>query len=171
MTTRLMPAGVVLGAIAVVLALMAPVAGASSGEQTKKTKSYVFTLSVEKAEEMWTPAQVRAKHPSSGEVMLGGTMGGAMSMGGSARHVEVKIVKRSTGKVVGTAHPTIGLVDQNVSNAMTVKVPFAVMRGVDEGSADLHYGNNVDLVGGHRYRVTVTLAGEQAVFQVTAPKG
>lgn len=103
--------------------------------------------------------------------MLGGTMGGAMSMGGSARHVEVKIVKRSTGKVVGTAHPAIGLVDQNVSNAMTVKVPFAVMRGVDEGSADLHYGNNVDLVGGHRYRVTVTLAGEQAVFQVTAPKG
>ena len=120
---------------------------------------------------MWTPAQVRAKHPSSGEVMLRGTMGGTMSMGGSSRHVEVKILNRATGKVITSAHPTIALVDRDMSNAMTVKVPIAVMRGVDEGSADTHYGNNVDLVGGHRYRIAVTLAGEHAVFQLTAPKG
>jgi hypothetical protein len=157
--------------MAAVLALMAPLAAASSGEQTKKTTSYVFTLSLGMAEEMWTPAQVRAKHPSSGEVMLRGTMAGAMSMGGSSRHVELKILNRSTGKVMTTAHPTIVLLDQDMRNAMAVKVPFAAMRGVDAGSSDTHYGNNVDLVGGHRYRVTVTLAGERAVFQVTAPKG
>jgi len=138
----------------------------ASPTQTKTTKSYVFELSVGMAEKMWTPAEVRAKHPKGGEVMLAGSMGGGMSMGGSARHVEVQIVKRSTGKVVATAHPTITLVDQNVKNAMAMKVPFAIMRGVDEGAADVHYGNNVDLVVGHRYRVTVRLTGEQAVFQV-----
>jgi hypothetical protein len=141
----------------------------ASPTQTKTTKSYVFELSVGMAERMWTPAEVRARHPKTGEVMLAGTMGGAMSMGGSARHVEVQIVRRSTGRVVGTAHPTITLVDLNVENAMAMKVPFAMMRGVDEGAADVHYGNNVDLVAGHRYRVTVTLTGEQAVFQVKAP--
>ena len=31
-------------------------------------------------------------------------------------------------------------------NAMAVKVPHAVMRGVDEGADDIHYGNNVDHV-------------------------
>ena len=159
----------VLGVV-VALLVISPIASGSGG-QTKSTKSYVFKLSVGMAEDMWTPAQVRAKHPTSGEVMLGGSMGGAMSMGGSSRHVEVQILKRPSGKVIATAHPTITLVDLDMKNAMTVKVPFAVMRGVDEGAGDTHYGNNVDLVGGHRYRVTVALGGEQVVFQVTAPKG
>ena len=171
MKTRVTHVGSALGVLAATVLLIAPIAGGASGEQTKSTKSYVFKLTVGMAEEMWTPAQVRAKHPTSGEVMLGGTMGGAMSMGGSARHVEVGIVKRSTGKVITTAHPAISLRDLDMSNAMTVKVPFAVMRGVDEGVADTHYGNNVDLVGGHRYGVTVLLGGEQAVFKMTAPKG
>jgi hypothetical protein len=171
MTSRPMWAVAALGAFAALFTLTVSTAGASSGEQTKQTKSYVFALSVGKSEEMWTPAQVRAKHPTSGEVMLGGTMGGAMSMGGSSRHLEVKIAKRPNGKVVTGAHPTIGLLDLSTGGAMAVKVPVAVMRGVDEGVADIHYGNNVDLIGGHKYRVTVGLAGEQAVFQVTAPKG
>jgi hypothetical protein len=170
MTSRAMWAAA-LGAIAALLAPAVPTAGASSGEQTKQTKSYVFTLSVGKSEQMWTPAQVRAKHPTSGEVMLGGTMGDAMSMGGSSRHLEVKIAKRSNGKVVAGAHPTIALLDLSTGDAMSVKVPVAVMRGVDEGADDIHYGNNVDLIGGHKYRVTVTLGGERAVFELTAPKG
>ena len=156
---------------ATVLAALAA-AGASMGAsptQTKTTKSYVFELEVGMAEQMWTPAQVRAKHPKTGEVMLAGSMGGAMSMGGSSRHVEVGIVKRSTGKTVTGVHPTITLVDLTAPNAMAVKVPYAVMRGVDEGADDIHYGNNVDLVPGHRYRVTVALGGEKAIFQVKAP--
>ena len=168
---RLSPA-LMLGML---LALTAPAAEgsttASLGDQTKTTKSYVFKLGIEMREQMWTPAQVRAKHPTTGEVMLGGSMAAAMSMGGSARHLEVQIARRSTGKVIAGAHPTIALVDLQASDGMTVKVPVTVMRGVDEGSADIHYGNNVDLVVGHLYRVTVTLAGERAVFQVKAPKG
>ena len=99
-----------------------------------------------------------------------GSMAGAMSMGGSQRHVEVHITSRATGKVVAGAHPTISAIDTNVKSAMTIKVPVAAMQGVITGAADLHYGNNVDLVAGHVYKVTISLNGERAVFQMRAPK-
>jgi hypothetical protein len=161
-----------LGALGIAMLVVACAAGSALGAspaQTKTTKSYVFKLEVGKAEQMWTPAQVRAKHPKTGEVMVSGSMGTAMSMGGSSRHVEVAVAKRSNGKVVTGVHPTITVVDLTAKNAMPVKVPFAAMRGVDEGADDIHYGNNVDLVSGHRYQVTVALNGEKAVFQVKAP--
>ena len=142
----------------------------SPSPQTKSTASYVFKLSIGMAEQMWTPAQVRAKHPKTGEVMLMGSMAGAMSMGGSQRHVEVNITSRATGKVVTGAHPTISATDMSMMNAMAVKVPVAAMQGVMAGAADMHYGNNVALVGGHMYKVTVTLNGERVVFQMRAPK-
>ena len=53
---------------------------------------------------------------------------------------------------------------------MPIKVPVAEMQGVLSGAADLHYGNNVNLIGGHTYRVTVTLTGEHATVTVPAPK-
>lgn len=142
----------------------------SPAAPTVTTKSYVFKLTLGMSEEMWTLAQVRANHPKSGEVMLSGSMGGAMSMGGSKRHVEVHITSRSTGKVVSAAHPSITAIDTNVKAAMMIKVPFAAMEGVDLVAADLHYGNNVDLVAGHTYRITVALNGERAVFQTKAPR-
>ena len=166
---RLGAFGIAMSAVVLAVAFAAGSALGASPAQTKTTKSYVFKLEVGMAEQMWTPAQVRAKHPKTGEVMVSGSMGNAMSMGGSSRHVEVSIAKRSTGKVVTGAHPTITVVDLTASNAMPVKVPIAVMRGVDEGADDIHYGNNVDLVSGHRYLVTAALNGEKAVFRVKAP--
>jgi hypothetical protein len=142
----------------------------STSPQTKSTRSYVFKLSIGMAEQMWTPAQVRTKHPKTGEVMLMSAMAGAMSMGSSQRHLEVHIRSRATGKVVMGAHPTISAIDANMKNAMTIKVPVAAMEGVSMAAADLHYGNNVALVAGHTYKVTVTLKGERAVFQIKSPK-
>jgi len=155
---------------------LAPSAFAASGTrisanpQTKSSKSYVFKLRIGMAEQMWTPAQVRAKHPKTGEVMVMGSMAGAMSMGGTRRHLEVHIRSRATGKVVMGAHPTISATDTNAKNAMTIKVPVAAMEGVSAGAADLHYGNNVDLVAGHTYKITITLKGERVVFQIISPK-
>ena len=143
----------------------------AASPQTKTTRSYILKLNIGMAEQMWTPAQVRTKHPKTGEVMLMGSMASAMSMGGSQRHVEVHITARAMGKVVMGAHPTISAIDTNVKNAMTIKVPVAEMEGVMAGAADLHYGNNVHLVAGHTYKVTITLNGERAVFQITSPKG
>jgi hypothetical protein len=45
------------------------------------------------------------------------------------------------------------------------------MEGIGSGTADLHDGNNMNMPGGHRFTVIVTLKGERAVFKVTSPKG
>ncbi|MHB8643464.1 MAG: hypothetical protein ACYDA3_11345 [Gaiellaceae bacterium] len=158
--------------IASSLALGAPAALAASSmapaTQTKTTRSYVFKLSIGMSEQMWTPAQAKSKHPKSGEVMIRGAMGG-MSMGGSSRHLEVHIRSRSTGKAVTNGHPTITMIDTSVKNAMMRSVPVAVMEGVSAGASDLHYGNNVQMVAGHTFRITVTLNGERAVFRIKVP--
>ena len=166
-----------LVACVIVTALLVPAVAAARGAaaspgspQTKLTESYAFKLSIGMSEKMWTAAQVRAKHPTTGEVMVTGSMGGAMSMGGAQRHVEVHITARATGKVVTGARPKITVMDTNVKNAMAITVPFAAMQGVLSGAADLHYGNNVQLVAGHIYKVTVALKTERAVFQMRAPK-
>jgi hypothetical protein len=138
--------------------------------QTKATKSYVFKLTVGMSEQMWTPAQVKAKHPTSGEVMLMGSMtSSGMSMGGSLRHLEVHITSRPSGKVVVGAHPAITTLDTSVKHGMMSTVPVAVMEGVGAGVADLHYGNNVDLVDGHLYTITITLNGQRAAFRIKSP--
>jgi hypothetical protein len=143
--------------------------GSCSVGQVLKTKSYVFALSIGPLEQMYTPAQVKARHPMNGEVMLSGSMSGGMSgmgMSGTAHHLEVHICT-SKGAVLMHAHPTI-VVDDPMAQA--TRVPVATMEGVDEGPSDYHYGNNVALANGHRVTVTVTLAGQKAVFHATVTK-
>jgi hypothetical protein len=155
------------------LATLLAVAAASAATIVRHatTKAYALTLSVGPTEAMYTPAEVKAKHPTSGEVMVGGSMGGGgMSMGKGNRHLEVQIRSRATGKVVMDVVPTIGLHDKTaMSNmAMTVKVPVVAMEGVGEGAADFHYGNNVKLTAGHVYDVVATVKKEAATFTFRA---
>jgi hypothetical protein len=152
-----MAAALVAGSAALVTTGMAP------ASQTKTTKSYVLKLTIGMAEHMWTPAQVKAKHPTTGEVMLLGSMSSGM-MGGSQRHLEVHITSRPTGKVVAGAHPAMTALDTSADNAMMITIPVVEMQGVTEGSCDLHYGNNVELTAGHVYKITVTLNGQWATF-------
>ena len=157
--------------VAVAGAKTSAVAGCKggSGTQSAATAGYRFALRVTMPEQMYTPAQVQKMHPKHGEVMLRGTTSmGGMVMGGSLRHLEVQICSAKTHAVVTNAHPTIVLVDN--STATTTKVPVAVMEGIGEGVADLHYGNNVAMPAGHRFTITVTLRGERAVFQMRLPK-
>ncbi len=170
------------GAALLALAVVAPVGAtvartqtsaatgckATSGVQSAVTPSYRFALRVTMPEQMYTPAQVRKMHPKHGEVMFQGVMAmGGMAMGGM-RHLEVQICSAKTRAVVTNAHPTIVVAD--TSSNMTTKVPIAVMEGIGEGVADLHYGNNVTMSAGHRYTITVTLKGERAVFHMRLPK-
>ena len=132
---------------------------------TAVTSSYRFVLHVAMAEKMYTPAQVRKLHPKHGEVMLHGSMVmGGMAMGGSMRHLEVQICSRTTNAVVTNANPTIVVVDNSAKNT-TTKVPVAVMEGIEEGVADLHYGNNVTMPARHRFTIIVTLKGERATLR------
>ena len=132
------------------------------------TPSYTFKLVIGAAAQMWTRAQVETTQPETGELMLMGSMTG-ISMSGSQRHLEVHIYSRSTGKPVAGAHPTITVTDITAKNAKPMKIPVAELEGVAKGPADLHYGNNVNLTPGHHYKVTVTLNGQQAILEATAP--
>ena len=154
--------------VAVLLATGA--ASAATITRHANTKTYALTLGVGPLEAMYTPAEVKAKHPTTGEVMVGGSMAGTgMSMGVGNRHLEVHIRSRATGKVLMVV-PTIGLHDKTAmsSMAMTVKVTAVAMEGISAGAADLHYGNIVKLTVGHLYEVVVTVNREAATFTFRA---
>src|SRR5205085_1471207 len=135
------------------------------------TASYKLTLSVGPKEAMYTAEELKTKHPKSGEVMVGDSMGmGDMSMGAANRHLEVHVASRATGKVVANAAPSISLTDTSAMGGMAAseKVNAMAMEGIGEGVADLHYGDNVKLTAGHVYKVVVTVKGEKANFSFKA---
>ncbi len=151
--------------------LAADAASGATITRHANTKTYALTLGVGPLEAMYTPAEVKAKHPTSGEVMVSGSMGGSgMSMGAGNRHLEVHIRSRATGKVVMDVVPTIGLRDKTAMSSMpmTVKLSVVAMEGVSAGAADFHYGNIVKLTVGHLYEVVVTVKRETASFTFRA---
>jgi hypothetical protein len=151
--------------------LVAAVASAAPITRQATTKTYTLTLVVGPLEKMYTPAQVKAMHPTSGEVMMGSSMGGSgMSMGAGNRHLEVHIHSRATGKVITNVMPTIGIRDESAMSSMNmlVTVPAVMMQGISAGTADLHYGNNVKLTPGHKYKVVVTVDRQTGSFTFRA---
>lgn len=151
--------------------LLAAPASAALITRHATTASYKLTLSVGSVEKMYTADELKMKHPTSGEVMVGHamTMEG-MSMDAPNRHLEVHVVSRATGKVVTNLRPTIMLTDTSAMGgmAMSEKVNAMAMQGIGEGIADLHYGDNVKLTAGHVYKVVVTVKGEKATFSFRA---
>jgi len=132
------------------------------------TATYKLTLHVGPVEAMYTQAEVKAKHPASGEVMVGNSMAmGGMSMGAASRHLEVHVASRATGKVVTNVTLMIMLTG-TTAMAMAEKVDAMAMEGIGAGVADLHYGDNVKLAAGHVYKVVVTVKGEKATFSFKA---
>jgi hypothetical protein len=146
------------------------VASAATITRNANTKSYALTLVVGPLEKMYTPAQVKAMHPKTGEVMVGGSMGGGMSMGKGTRHLEVHMHSRANGKVVTNVTPTIMIRDKSAMSGMNMatKVPAMAMQGIGQGVSDLHYGNNVPLKAGHTYVITVTVNRQPATFTIHA---
>jgi hypothetical protein len=138
--------------------------GRASGKQLAASHHYVFTLLVGPAENMYMPYQVRASHPKHGEAMLRGHMTTDVSMlsGGPVRHLEVQICARRTRTVVTNASPKI--VVHDLTKHKVVSLPVAVMEGIGEGAADLHYGNNVAIPRRHRFIVTVSWRTDRATF-------
>jgi hypothetical protein len=175
-SVRILVAVAAVAAVASAMAATAPASrrlvkdcSAGKGVHIATTPTYRMAVHVGMPEMMYTPAQVRKLHPKSGEVMLRGNMMMGMKMGGSTRHLEVHICLRENRAVITNAHPKITLMGQN-AHAMPMRVPVAVMEGIGAGAADIHYGNDVPMPGGHRFTVTVTLKGQEAEFDVTSPK-
>ncbi len=142
-----------------------------------KTQHYRLSLQIGRIETMFSEAEAKAKHPTSGEVMLSGKMAGGMpgmdnAMPGmmpapGTRHVELHVYALSTGKIVTDARVTIALIGTDKQRRT---VPNARMYGVTEGLDDLHYGNNVTMSPG-AYAVDATVNGEATHFSVVVPAG
>lgn len=142
-----------------------------------RTAHFRLTLQIGPTETMYSEADAKAKHPTSGEVMLSGKMAGGMAsmdqaMAGmtampGVRHVELHAYSLKTGKAVTDASVAIVLIGAGKKRHT---VPIARMYGVTEGLDDLHYGNNVMLSPG-AYAVDVTVNGETAHFSITVPPG
>jgi hypothetical protein len=156
--------------------LVAAPASAAVITRHATTASFKLTLAVGAAEKMYTAAEVKLKHPTSGEVMVGSMTNDHamtmedMSMSGANRHLEVSVASRATGKVVTNVRPSIVLTDTSAMSGMAMpqKVSAVAMYGVGEGMADLHYGDNVKLTAGHVYKVVVAVKGEKATFSFKA---
>ncbi len=141
------------------------------------TAHFRLTLQIGPTEPMYSEADAKAKHPTSGEVMLSGKMTGGMASMNQAmpgmmstsgmRHVELHAYSRKTGKVETSARVAIVFIG---ADKKRYAVPIARMYGVTEGLADLHYGNNVVLSPG-TYAVDATVNGETAHFPVSIPAG
>jgi len=157
----------VLAASAAVLIAVAT-SWAATISKAATTASYRLSLDVGPVEPMYTPAQVKAKHLTSGEVMVGGAMmAGSMMSGAVERHLELHVYSRKTGAVVGNVTPTIALTDET-AHAKPLKLEVVAMEGIGQGRADLHYGNNVSVDVGHTYKVAVVVGGEPATFSFEA---
>jgi len=137
--------------------------------------AYRLTLEIGPRRPMYTQAQYARLHPTTGELMLGGTMtmgSGAMVMGMGAvnRHLELRIQDGRTLRVVTTAlvsvtyQPVVGM------GMMAIRpqvVPVATMIDIGGGMASFHYGNNVALAAQTTYRITARVNNRAtAVFTV-----
>jgi hypothetical protein len=157
-------------AVSAVVLIVAAIASAATISKKATTASYSLTLNVGAMEAMYTPAQVKAKHPTTGEVMLGGSMmaGSMTAMKGAVeRHLELHIHSRATGALVSKVMPAITVTDET-GRTMPEELEVVAMEGVGQGSADLHYGNYVPLTIGHSYKVAVVVRGETATFSFKA---
>jgi hypothetical protein len=158
--------------LGVALLLAAPAAAATITRHAA-TKSYRLTLVVGPQEPMYTQAQVKAQHPKTGEVVIGGSMGASHAMtmeGGATRHLEVQVLSRATGKPATGVTPALTLTAQAamMSPARTSMLEVMAMQGIGKGMSDLHFGNNVQLSAGRDYRVTVVVKGQRASFSFRA---
>jgi hypothetical protein len=157
--------------------LAAPAHADDVAKLESQTQRYRLVLQIGPTETMYTAAEAKAKHPTSGEIMQSGKMTGGMPGMGHAmadmtpmpdlRHVELHVYARDTSKPVSDARVAITLMGADRKRRA---VSIARMYGVEEGLGDVHYGNNMALPAG-AYTVDATVNGEHARFCLTVPQG
>ncbi len=159
---------VLAGAFAALLPLAAGAAGMNPIKSETQTAHYRLALQIGPTEKMVSLADVAAKHPTDGEVMVGGKMSSMdMSMGmADTRHLEIHVYALDGGKVVTDADVAIALTNSDTKKVEDV--PSAKMYGIKEGPSDTHFGNNVSMPPGP-YNVGVSVNGEKAEFSVVVP--
>jgi hypothetical protein len=134
---------------------------------TETTGRHIFGLSVTGPEVVHTRAEVKARHiEHGGDVLLSGRLATTrVSPTGTPRHFELHVCDAHSGKVLVHLHPSMAVADTTLASKPK-RIAVATMEGTGEGLNDLHYGDEVVLVSGHSYAVTVTVGSDQAVLPV-----
>jgi hypothetical protein len=138
---------------------------------TQTIGAYRVELHVLPAEPFFSKEDVAAKHVTEGMEIEGGAtpvMPDAPSH--PNHHLVVHVFDKKTSQAVTDVTVTMSFapLDRKDKPAgLPIEVPVVVMQAIGKGPASTHYGNNVTMPAG-RYKVTVSVNGQTAVFLVTA---
>jgi hypothetical protein len=84
-------------------------------------------------------------------------------------HLVVHVFDKKTRQAVTDATVAMSFASLDSKGkplAQPIEVPVVVMQAIGKGPSSTHYGNNVTMPTG-RYKVTVTVYGQMAVFDAT----
>ena len=131
------------------------VAGAAGWTRIATTADYFVVANVLPGERMYTATEVAAQHPTVGELIISGV---GQPLGANVRHVEAHIYDRATGMPIANLNPSIEVL--NRTTGQRVQITSALMQDVAIGDLDIHYGNNVAVMGDSDLTLTVTVGTE-----------
>jgi hypothetical protein len=135
------------------------VASVSGWSRLQTSSKYIAVANVLPGEAMVTAEENRAHHPLDGELIIAGP--GAPE-GANVRHVEVHIYDRVNGLPMEGLHLVLEVI--NLTSGEHFSVPATEMQDLHIGPLDLHYGNNIPIVGPADVRVIVTIGDERMTF-------
>ncbi len=122
------------------------------------TPTYILVFNIVGPEQMYTAEELKTKKPTSGEQSISGSMAAIKP---DSRHFEVHVYDKASGKTLSDVKTKISFTDIT-DGASPVVVEPTLMQDLIVGPKDLHYGNNVEIVPTHDFRVDVTINGESA---------
>jgi hypothetical protein len=123
------------------------------------TDSYLVVANVLPGEHMFTAAEAQQQHPTEGELIIAGI---GRPLGVNSRHVEAHVYDRKTGLPLTNVEPRIVLL--NRTTGQHIDVESVLMQDINIGVLDIHYGNNVPVVGDSDVRLTVTIGDEEVTL-------
>ncbi|MEP7047544.1 MAG: hypothetical protein ABI949_12730 [Ilumatobacteraceae bacterium] len=135
------------------------VAAVAGWTRIATTRSYLVVANVLPGEVMFTAAEAEAAHPTEGELIIRGI---GDRVGPNVRHVEAHVYDRATGLPLSNVKPTISLL--NLTTGDHIEVESTLMQDVNIGAPDIHYGNNIAVVGNSDVRLTVTINDEEVTL-------
>lgn len=135
------------------------VAAATGWTRLAVTENYLVVTNVLPGEEMFTSAEADAEHPIEGEVIISGA---GRPLVANSRHIEAHIYDRKTGIPMANLKPTIVVLNRTTGEH--IEVESTLMQDVNIGALDIHYGNNVSVVGDSDVRLTITIGDEEVTL-------
>ena len=162
----------ILSALTLTIVALAPSAAyAADLMQTKAVGEYRVELHLLPAEPFFSQADVAAKHLKEGMEIEGGAAPVTPDGDSHANHhLVVHVFNKKTRQPITDATVTMSFASLDSKGnpaGEPVEVPVVVMQAIGQGPSSTHYGNNVTMPAG-RYRITVTIDGQSAVFGLAA---